>query len=184
MSDHLIARIDTFTKTGRYLTRGQAISRDAVMDDDGEVGDNYIEAPSGFNENAVVEVSAIAPTGPNPQNPQQIAPDTVQTEAGYVQNGARLIGEVTLPEKQRIEIVGIDKDDDTQAAVTQALEDADADGGRNLSNEGTEGTVADVTSRLKDADEAELDRLEAAENDREVARKGVLSAIERERASR
>ncbi len=181
MSDHLIARIDTFTKTGRYLTRGQAISRDAVMDDDGEVGDNYIEAPSGFNENAVVEVSAIAPTGPNPQNPQQIAPDTVQTEAGYVQNGARLVGEVTLPEKQRIEIVGIDKDDDTQAKVTQALEDA---GDRNLSNEGTEGTVADVKGRIADADDAELDRLYTAEQDREAPRKGVLSAIDAERERR
>lgn len=171
----LIATQDTFTKAGRFISRGQPVSSDEVDYD--ENSSNLIEAPAGIDHLAVVQVSAIAPTGPNPTAPQQIAPDVVQTTDGYVQAGARLVGEVTLPQEQRIEIVGIDPEDDTQAKVTQALADNDS----NVSNEGTEGTVAEFAARAAKADAAELDRLEAAENDREVPRKGALAAIERAR---
>lgn len=178
MSKILIARIPSFTKAGRYVERGQPVNAAEVDENSG----NYTDAPDGYDGNAVVEVSAIAPTGPNPQNPQQIAPDVVQTPAGYVQNGAQLVGEVTLPEKQRIEIVGIDKDDDTQAKVQKVLDDADAND-QNVSNEGTEGTVKDVSARAETMDAAQLDQLEKAENDREQPRKGVLAAIEARRAA-
>lgn len=176
----LIARVDTFTKAGRYVARGSTV-RESEVDYEAGKSDNLIEAPGG-DVQAVVEISAIAPTGPNPQNPQQIAPDVVQVSGGYEQAGARLVGEVTLPEKQRIEIVGIDKESTAQADVTQALADADA-GSANVSNAGTEGTVKDVSARVANMDADELDQLERAENDREQPRAGVLSAIEKRRAS-
>jgi hypothetical protein len=170
-----IAKIPTFTKNGRYVERGQLIEDNEL--DDVESG-NVIPAPDGIKENAVVEISAIAPSGPNPQNPQQLPIGAVQVPGGYAQDGAKLVGEVTVPEKQRIEVVGIDKDDDTQAKITEALAKDDA----NLPNEGTEGTVADVSARAASLDAAGLDELEARENDREKPRKGVLDAIEARRA--
>jgi hypothetical protein len=122
----LLARIDTFTKAGRYVPRGMTVSSDEV-DFDPKTSDNLTEAPEGAAEGVVIEMSAIAPTGPNPKNPQQIAPGTVQTTDGYVDRGARLVGEVTLPEKQRIEVVGIDPESTVQDDVSAALEEADAD---------------------------------------------------------
>jgi hypothetical protein len=176
MAELLIAKTATFTKLGRYVERGQPISADEIDYDEKKSADHVIEAPSGVDGTAVVEISALAPTGPNPQNPQQLPPDGYQTPSGYGQAGAKLVGEVTLPEKQRIEVVGIDKDDDTQAKVTEALEKAEAKDS-NLTNEGTEGTVADVSARAAELDAAGLDELEARENDREKPRKGVLDAI-------
>lgn len=123
----LIARIDAFTKSGKFVPRGGLVTTDEVDFDAKDDNGAFIKAPSGLETLAVVEVSAIAPTGPNPQNPQQIASDAMQTVEGYVQGGARLVGEVTVPEKQRIEIVGIGKNDDSQAKIAQALADADAD---------------------------------------------------------
>ncbi len=180
MTKLLIARIDAFTKAGKYVSRGEVINVDEVDYDASDAGSAFIEAPAGVSGNAVVEVSAIAPSGPNPQNPQQIPNGTVQTPGGYVQDGARLIGEVTVPEKQRIEVVGIDKDDETQAKVSEALDKA-GNPDLNVSNEGTEGTVSDVSARVADMDVAALDQLEKAENDREKPRAGVLSAIEKRR---
>jgi hypothetical protein len=172
----LIAKIPTFTKQGRYVDRGQLLDESEL--DDTESG-NVLDAPSDINENAVVQISAIAPAGPNPQNPQQLPVGAHQTPGGYVQDGATLVGEVTKPAKERIEIVGIDPEDDTQAKIVEALEEDAAKG--NEPNGGTEGTVADVTARVGDLDAAGLDELEARENDREVPRKGVLSAIEKRR---
>jgi hypothetical protein len=198
----LLARIDTFTKAGRYVPRGMTVSSDEV-DFDPKTSDNLTEAPEGAAEGVVIEMSAIAPTGPNPKNPQQIAPGTVQTTDGYVDRGARLVGEVTLPEKQRIEVVGIDPESTVQDDVSAALEEADAEAAEKerarraeagtASNARVEndddalvdGTVADVTARISsDMADADLDRLEAAENDREKPRTGVLSAIEAERTRR
>lgn len=187
MADKYIARTDTFTKAGRYVSRGQLVSADEIDFEEGKSEEHLLETPAGINEMAVVEVSAIAPTGPNPKNPQQIAPDVVQVGDGYFQAGARLVGEVTVPEKQRIEVVGIDHEDDTQAKVTQALDEADAKG-RTFNNDDDElvaGSVSDVTSRINsDTSEAELNRLRAAEDDREKPRKGVISAIDAELARR
>lgn len=122
MAKLLIATANTFTKNQTFRAKGEVVSADEVDWIKGEPG--FIEAPSGVDGNAVVEVAAIAPTGPNPQNPQQIAPGVVQTTGGYVDQGAKLVGEVTAPAKVRIKDAGIDPNDDTQAKVTQALADA------------------------------------------------------------
>ncbi len=175
----LIARIDAFTKNGRYVQRGQTVSSEEVDYSKGDENSAFIEAPSGVDTNAVVEMSAIAPSGPNPKMPQQIPNGTVQTAEGYVQSGATLIGEVTIPEQERR--VMIVEDDDTQALVADALDKA-GNADLNISNEGTEGTVADVSGRVAEMDEAGLTALEAAENDREKPRAGVLSAIEKRRS--
>lgn len=125
MAQLLIARIDAFTKQGKYVQRGQVISAEEVDYDADDANSAFTKAPSGVTGDAVVEISAIAPTGPNPQNPQQIPNGTIQGPGGYIQDGARLVGEVTVPEKQRIEVVGIDKEDDTQSRIADALADAD-----------------------------------------------------------
>ncbi len=124
MTKMLIATADAFDKNANFVAKGEVIGADQV--DWKEGGPGFIAAPSGINANAVVEVSAIAPTGPNPKNPQQIAPGTVQTTGGYVQDGARLVGEVTAPVKVRITDAGIDPDDDTQAKITEAVTKASA----------------------------------------------------------
>lgn len=124
MTKMLIATADAFSKNAVFIAKGQVVSADAVDWKDGDAG--FIAAPDGVTSNAVVEVSAIAPTGPNPTNPQQIAPGVVQTAGGYVDQGATLVGEVTAPVKVRITDRGIDAKDDTQAKVTEALADADA----------------------------------------------------------
>jgi hypothetical protein len=174
-----IAKTATFTKKGRYVERGQVIEDDEIDFEEGKSDAHLMDAPDGVDGAVAVEISAIAPTGPNPQNPQQLPNDAVQTTGGYEMAGARLVGEVTLPEKQRIEVVGIDKEDETQGKVTEALANAEI----NQPNEGTEGTVADVAARTSDMDAAALDELEAREKDREKPRKGVLDAIEARRAA-
>lgn len=137
MTKMLIATADAFGKDANFIAKGQVVSADAVDWKDGDPG--FIAAPSGINANAVVEVSAIAPTGPNPKNPQQIAPGTVQTVGGYVENGATLVGEVTAPVKVRITDAGIDKDDDTQAKITEAVAEAAAKDAKPKTARKTEG---------------------------------------------
>jgi hypothetical protein len=121
----LLATIDTFTKQGRFVPKGQPLSSEEV-DTEGSNTANLTDAPASLGEGAVIEISAIAPTGPNPTAPQQKPNDSYQTEAGFVQAGVRLVGEVTKPEKERIEIVGIDskKAADVQADVNEKLEKA------------------------------------------------------------
>lgn len=150
----LIATQDTFTKEGRFVPRGNPVPADEV-DYDPDTSTNLIEAPRAAQEGVAVEVSSISPTGPNPTEPQQIAPDVVQTNAGYFQNGVRLVGEVTVPEKQRIEVVGLDDSGDAQAEVNQALEESDQ---RRAEQE------AEARRNAAAADEA--DRRAAAEDDR------------------
>src|SRR5436189_3327492 len=117
-----IAKGPTFTKTGRFVDRGQLIQEGEIDYEDGKSDAHLIDAPAGVEDLGVVQASAIAPTGPNPTAPQQIAPDTIQTPGGYEQAGARVVAEVTAPVEKRITIVGIDEEDDTQAKVTEALE--------------------------------------------------------------
>src|SRR6478735_11260923 len=109
-----IATIPTFTKNGRYVERGQLIDESEIDYVEGE-SKNVIEAPSDINHEAVVEISAIAPSGPNPQNPQQLPVGAHQTPAGYVQDGAKLVSEVTNLAEQRFEV--IDREDDTQSKI-------------------------------------------------------------------
>ena len=124
MTKMLLTTQNTVTKAGRFVSKGQPVSADEV-DYDAETSTNLIEAPASLQgTQPIVEISAIAPTGPNPTNPQQIAPDVVQTGVGYEQAGVRLVGDVTKPETQRITIVGIDseKAQNAQADVNEALE--------------------------------------------------------------
>lgn len=184
MTKTLLATMDTFTKRGRYVPRGAPVDPDEVDYEEGKSA-NLTDYPADAGK-GVIEMSAIAPSGPNPTTPQQLAPGTIQTEAGYVDRGVRVIGEVTAPaDVRRVEIV---EDDNTQAQVEDALaEHATAQGAARVENDDdglVAGTVADVTAGLSDADDAELDRLLAAEQDREKPRKGVVSAIEAEQASR
>lgn len=123
MAKLLLATQDAFTKSAEFIARGQVVSADQVDWEEGEPG--FVPAPEGLDANAVVEVSALSPTGPNPKNPQQIAPGTIQTAAGYIEAGARLVGEVTVPEKVRLADAGIKPDDDTQGKVVEALAEAD-----------------------------------------------------------
>ncbi len=195
----LVARIDTYTKAGRFVPRGGPIREDEIDFVEGK-SDNVVEA-EGADQRVAIEMSAIAPTGPNPRNPQQIASDTEQTTEGYVQSGALVVGEVTEPEKVRRAVI-VDADDTTQGDVVEAIEEADRkaasdradranradrdddDTTANDDDDLVSGTVADVTARIDGADDAELERLRAAEEDREKPRAGVLSAIDRELASR
>ena len=138
MAKMLLTTQDTFTKAGRFVSKGQPISSEEVDFDENST--NLIEAPKSLQgAQPVVEISAIAPTGPNPLNPQQIAPDVYQTAAGYEQAGVRLVGEVTKPEKQRITIVGIDNEaaQNAQADVNEALEkDAEEKSNAALDHDG------------------------------------------------
>ncbi len=197
----LVARIDTYTKAGRFVPRGGAIREDEIDFVEGK-SDNVVEV-EGAEQRVAIEMSAIAPTGPNPRNPQQIASDTEQTTEGYVQSGALVVGEVTEPEKVRRAVI-VDVDDTTQGDVVEAIEEAnrkaasdradrddranradrDDDTAANDDDDLVSGTVAEVTARIDGADDAELERLRAAEEDREKPRAGVLSAIDREQASR
>lgn len=79
-----------------------------------------------------VQMAAIAPSGPNPVNPQQIPPDALQTIRGYEQPGAKLVGEVTTPEAVRLEAAGLlDDDDDSQGQIVEAVADAKAEAGKS-----------------------------------------------------
>lgn len=155
----LIAAMDTFTKAGRFVPKGNPVPADEV-DFEGDDSPNLIEAPKALSDGPIaVEVSAIAPTGPNPVNPQQIAPDVIQTEAGYFQNGVRLVGEVTQPEKQRIKVVGLDNDgDETQAEITQLVDEADT----RSAERDAELRALSPDEREREAERASADRSKAA----------------------
>ena len=136
MAKVLLTTQDTFTKAGRFVPKGSPVSSDEV-DFDTENSGNLIEAPQSLQgTQPIVEISAIAPTGPNPVNPQQIAPDVYQTATGYEQAGVRLVGEGTKPEKQRITIVGIDNEKalNAQADVNEALEEASEEAAQNAAD--------------------------------------------------
>ena len=82
MAKTLIATVDTFTKQGRFVPRGAPLSSDEI-DYNKKKSTNVTEAPSGVADGAAVQVSAIAPTGPNPTAPQQLAPGAVQVGGDY-----------------------------------------------------------------------------------------------------
>lgn len=135
MTKTLIATMDTFTKGGRFVPRGAPLSADEVDFD--KDSPNLTEAPKDFGNQKAIPTSAIAPTGPNPVAPQQIAPGVVQTEAGYFDRGARVVGDVTKPAKERmVEIV--DDGDTTQGDVQAKLDEhAQAQGADRAANSAT-----------------------------------------------
>lgn len=167
----VLAKKDSFV-SGRFVPAGFVVE----VPDGLKLGKNF-ETLKGDYTPDVIQNAAIAPTGPNPTAPQQIGPDTVQTVEGYAKPGARVVGEVTRPAEVRIEDQLLDANEGTEGDIDNLLADD-----RNVDNAGTEGTVADVVATI--GPDTDLDALEAAEKDREVPRKGVLSAIDKERASR
>lgn len=139
---------------------------------------------------ARVQISPIAPTGPNPTMPQQIPTDAVQGPGGsYLTPGKVLVAEVTQPQEQRIDGAGL-ADADAENEATQTINDIMGQaGGRGATTGNADdalvaGTVADVTADLGTKTDDELRAIRAAENDREKPRAGVLTAVDAELAAR
>ena len=150
----------------------------------------------------VVEMAAIGPTGPNPTEPQQISPDTVQGPGGgYYRPGVRVAGEVTRDADQRL-ADRAKEGDTTEGDMVEELRKAEARTAElraKIAEQATgapqatstpnndtvvEGTVAQVTATLGEKTDAELEALRAAEMDNEKPRKGVIDAIKAEQAKR
>jgi hypothetical protein len=182
---------------GAYHPRGSVVSIDDADVKDGQR--NLIAIEGEIADPPAVQVAPVAPTGPNPTAPQQIPPDATQTIRGYEQPGARLVGEVTVPEKDRIEAAQLLDDGDTtqqelveklppvesRAAVAQRTARAQTtDAGQNDDDALVAGNADEVTADLASKTDAELEQLRAAEKDREKPRKTVISAIDKEVASR
>ena len=177
----LVAKLvlkDSFDDTNTFVSKGQIGSfyADKLNGDEDHLQD------VGAFQPAIVQISPIAPTGPNPTAPQQIPPDAVQTAGGgYALPGKVLVAEITQPGDARAAFV----EGGDESKVTNMLEKAMAKTPGTLNNDDdalVDGTVADVTSGIN-AD-TDLDALEAAEKDREKPRAGVLNAIKAERTSR
>lgn len=195
---------DSFDANGTFVPAGQYGSFDVERLNGKE---KHLVDPNQVPPTAVVEIAPIGPTGPNPTHPQQIPADAVQTPGGgYAIAGKTLVAEVTR--SADIRLAQIEKSD--EAAVSEALgeiSDNSLEGQRrsatavgaalsqnvaggkgqttgDANDALVEGSVADVTADLGSKTDAELTAIEAAENDREKPRKGVLSAIEDERNAR
>lgn len=138
-------------------------------------------------EPAVVEIAAIAPTGPNPRVPQQLPPNAVQGPGGeYLVPGKVLRGEVTDPQEDRITAMGMrdptleDKVNDAIGDIMQTAPTGAAPGTEvPAAATSTEGTVAEVTADLGTKTDDQLRDLRAAEEAGQN-RKGVISAIDAE----
>lgn len=141
MSKNFIATMPTFTKTGKLVERGAVLSEDELVakvdpaDAEAEAAHNeyegFVEAPSGVEAKAVVQISSIAPTGPNPTAPQQLPPGAAQTVDGYAINGAVLVGEVTKADADRAETLEAVEGGD-QTLITDALAEAEAQAGADI----------------------------------------------------
>jgi hypothetical protein len=174
---------------GRYVPKGHIANVDPAKVKDSQT--NLVPAGD-IGPLDVIEVSAIGPTGPNPTMPQQIPNNAVQTIEGYVVPGARLVGEVTRPQEERLAEITAPEGKGTQELVSDkiagvenkptAKAEADALLDDNDDDDLVDGTVADVIDSI--GPDTDLDKLEAAEKDREVPRKGVLAAIEKARRER
>lgn len=187
----VLAKMDSFVD-GRLVPAGFTVPiSDDVEISTGKDG-NFEEIEGDLPTPDRIQISAIAPTGPNPTAPQQIAPDMVQSIEGYVKPGAIVVGEVTKPAEQRIEIVGLDDNQGTEEQAAEALEaakegsgsgeGAGAGSGQNDDDALVAGTVPELQKQIATADIETLNTLEAAEKDREKPRVGVTSAIEARRA--
>src|SRR6476469_1999552 len=152
---------DSFYAHGVLVKAGHI----ATFDTETLNGDEkHIKDVDGFVP-ARIEMAAIAPTGPNPQNPQQIPPDAVQTAEGYVTPGKVLVGEVTNPQEMRLEAL---RDDSTEAKVDATLADVMGTAGdpdKQLRAEAAaRPTVTEATADLGSKTDDELNKLEADEN--------------------
>lgn len=179
----MLATEDSFDANGVLVPAGHIGTFDADRLNGKE---KHLHEVDGDMRPAVVEMAAIAPTGPNPTVPQQVPPGAVQGPGGnYMTPGKVLVGEVTSPADERIEQRGL-RDPDQEAAVTEALKDV-MDTGTTPNNDDdalVAGTVAEVTANLGTQTDEQLTAMRAAEVDREKPRKGVLDAIDAELESR
>lgn len=175
----VLAKTDSFVND-RFVPAGFIVE----VADNMRIGSNFEKVEGAGQPVDVIQIAAIAPTGPNPTMPQQIAPDHLQSVEGYVKPGARIVAEVTQPVEQRIEIVGLNQDNGTEAEAEDALRKAREGGGQNDDDNLVAGNVSEVTAGLDKKSDEELAQLRAAEEDREKPRSGVLSAIDKEIASR
>lgn len=152
---------------------------------------------------AVVEMSAIGPSGPNPVAPQQISPDTVQGPGGgYFRPGAMIVGEATKDADVRLRD-RMKEGDTSEGDMAKLLEEANKETARlraelaarsngvapaattaNDDDDLVAGNVSDIVATLGEKTDEELDALRSAELDREKPRKGVTDAIKAERAKR
>lgn len=192
---------DSFDAVGKLVPAGQIGTFDAETLSGKEP--HLHDVPS--EPQPVVEISAIAPTGPNPTVPQQLPPDAVQLPGGgYGRTGAVLTAERTLPEEERR--AGLtDPGDDAEGKYLEKLQEAEAETARlkaeiarlqngaeqpsskpegNADDDLVAGNVADIVADLGGKTDEELEALRAAEMDREKPRKGVLSGIKDEQAKR
>jgi hypothetical protein len=132
-------------------------------------------------EPARVEISPIAPTGPNPKIPQQLPPDAVQGPGGqYVSPGKELVAEVTDPQESRIDDAGL-RDPDAEGKVDDQLKDLMASEPEVAAS--ASGTVAEVTADLGTKTDEQLAQIKADE-EAGKNRKGVLDAVDAELAAR
>ena len=193
-----VALETSFDATGKLVPAGHLGTFDEALIDPEK--DQHLVDPSELPPTAMVQIAAIAPTGPNPQAPQQLPPGAVQGPGGgYFTPGKQLVGEVTRTAEDRIDNAGL-ADPDLETEVTEALAAiAEKRGlsvsdvqlaGMGISNAGrttstassdasVDGTVADVTADLGGKTDEQLNAMLAAEKDGKN-RTGVTNAIQAE----
>lgn len=194
-----LALQDSFDARGVFIPAGHIGSFDADKIEPEK--DKHLIDPGELGEPAMVQISVIAPTGPNPVTPQQLPPGAVQGPAGtYLTPGKVLVSEVTKTAEQRIEeprLDDVDREDEVNKALASAAENAGVTIGpatttipgtapalENNNDALVDGTVAEVTADLGTKTDAELTQMRAAEVDRERPRRGVISAIDAELENR
>jgi hypothetical protein len=108
---------DSFDARGVFVPKGHIGTFDEALLNGDEA---HIHEVGDFQP-AMVEMAAIAPTGPNPKTPQQIPSDAQQDSAGtYALPGKTLVAEVTDKVEDRIEVPGL-RDPENEAKVTETL---------------------------------------------------------------
>lgn len=155
---------------GRYVPKGFPVMVDTAKLSGRET--NFAEP--GPNVGGSVQMAAVAPSGPNPQAPQQVPHDAVQTVEGHVMpGGVRLVGETTAPDLQA-------------AAAAEAYRGAaaQAEAANNADDALVDARLADIIPTLGDKSAEELEALRAAEVDHETPRKTLIAALDKALAAR
>lgn len=122
-------------------------------------------------------MAAVAPHAPGATNPQTLPPGSVPVGGSFIRpapaEAPAAREEIVADTPEQIEAV------DTEGSLIADLTGRSVTGGPG--DAAIEGTVADVEGRVSSMSAAELDAVEAAENDREKPRQGVLRAVESRR---
>jgi hypothetical protein len=194
-----LTMVNSFDATGKYVPEGHlgTFDDEKITDTDKHLVDPG-ELPG---DTPMVQIAAIAPTGPNPTVPQQLPPDAVQAPGGgYVVPGKQLVGEVTRRQEERIDQAGLGNPE-IEAEVSEALRKIAEKHGISMATLGlgatapvapadailennndalVNGTVPQVTADLGTKTDDQLNAMLAAEKDREKPRAGVTNAIQAE----